>query len=128
MSNALAIATVTATLRAIINDAAKSVVSDAVATYIAPDAKTPDSPPGVNVYLYQATPNPAWVNTDLPTRQADGSLLQRPRTGLDLRYLLTFHGDDADLVPQLLLGAVAATNAHREPSLVARPNLSGGGQ
>lgn len=35
---------------------------------------------------------------------------------LDLHYLLTFHGDDADLVPQLLLGAVAL-RLHAEPVL-----------
>src|SRR5262249_30541747 len=61
-------------------------------------------------------PSPAWRNSDLPTRRSDGTLVQRPRTALDLHYLLTFLGDDADLVPHILLGAVAL-RLHAEPVL-----------
>jgi hypothetical protein len=115
MSNTLAIATVTATLRSILNDAVSGVVHDAVATYLRPDSQSL-TPPCVNIFLYQVTPSPAWRNSDLPTRKSDGTLLQRPRTGLDLHYLLTFHGDDGDLLPQLMLGAVVL-ELHAAPIL-----------
>ena len=115
MSNALAIANVTATLRAILNDVASHTVTGAEATFYRPDS--PKLPAlGVNIFLYQATPNPAFRNRDLPTRDAAGTILRRPHTALDLHYLLTFHGDDADLVPQLLLGAVSL-KLHAEPVL-----------
>jgi hypothetical protein len=115
MSNSLAIATVTATLRAILDDVASHTVNGAVATFLRPDSTNLPAL-GVNIFLYQVAPNPAFRNSDLPTRKADGTLLQRPQAALDLHYLLTFHGDDADLVPQLLLGAVAL-KLHAEPIL-----------
>lgn len=68
---------------------------------------------GVNIFLYQATPNTAWRNHDLPTRRGDGSLAQRPQIALDLHYLLTFYGDETLLEPQRILGsAVRALHAH----------------
>jgi Pvc16 N-terminal domain len=72
--------------------------------------------PLVNVYLYQVTPNGAYRNTDLPTRSADGTLGRRPQAALDLHYLFTFHGNDDQLEPQRLLGAVATT-LHAQPVL-----------
>jgi hypothetical protein len=115
VSNSLAIATVTSTLRTILNDVANNAVNGAVATFLRPDnASLPAL--GVNIFLYMVTINTAWRNRDLPTRTADRTLVRRPQTALDLHYLLTFHGDDADLVPQLLLGAVAR-QLHAEPVL-----------
>jgi hypothetical protein len=61
------------------------------------------------VYLYQVTPNAAYRNADLPTRRDDSTLVQRPQAALDLHYLFTFHGDDSQLEPQRLLGAVTST-------------------
>jgi hypothetical protein len=64
---------------------------------------------GVNLFLYQVTPNPGWRNADLPTRDSDGSLDRRPQVALDLHYLLSFHGDESKLEPQRLLGSAART-------------------
>jgi hypothetical protein len=108
MSNALAIATVTATLQQQLAGAlATAGIAGAQVTTVRPDAPAGLPNPGVNIFLYQVTMNPSWRNADLPARQADGSLLRRPQTALDLHYLLTFHGDDATLDQQRLLGVVA---------------------
>jgi Pvc16 N-terminal domain len=72
--------------------------------------------PLVNVYLYQVTPNAAYRNADLPTRRSNATLVSRPQTALDLHYLFTFHGNDDQLEPQRLLGAVATT-LHAQPLL-----------
>ncbi len=67
------------------------------------------SGPIVNIFLYQVAPNPQWRNSDVPTRRADGTIVQRPRTALDLYYILSFFGDESEQVPELLLGAVVAS-------------------
>lgn len=106
MSNTLAIATVTETLRYTIHKALPgSGVGGAHVTTLRLDAPTGLPNPGVNIFLYQVTPNLAWQNADLPTRRADGSLARRPQAALDLHYLLTFYGEDATLDQQRLLGA-----------------------
>jgi hypothetical protein len=63
----------------------------------------------VNIFLYQANPNPAWRNHDLPTRTSGGQVTQRPTAALDLHYLFTFYGDESLLEPQRLLGITVAT-------------------
>jgi hypothetical protein len=55
-------------------------------------------------------------NDDLPTRRADGTLLQRPRTALDLHYLFSFRGDESALEPQRLLATTMRT-LHAKPVL-----------
>src|SRR5690348_9540501 len=104
MSNALAIATVTAMLRSVLRNALTGInVSGADVTSLRPDA--PNLPnPGVNIFLYRVAPNPFFRTADLPTRRADGALLRRPQAALDLDYLLTFYGDDNVEEPQRLLG------------------------
>lgn len=84
------------------------------------------SGPIVNIFLYQVAPNPQWRNSDVPTRRADGTIVQRPRTALDLYYILSFFGDESEQVPELLLGAVVsaltATPAPLAPTgIVQRP-------
>jgi len=117
MSNTLAIATVTATLQQTITAALPgSGVGGAHVTTLRPDASSGLPTVGVNIFLYQVTPNLACQNSDLPTRRADGSLLRRPQAALDLHYLLTFHGDDATLDQQRLLGA-AILQLHAAPVL-----------
>lgn len=106
MSNFLAIATVTATLRQMLEDAVSRDVPGATATAVRPNASGNQLPnPGVNLFLYHVTPNVAWRNTDAWTRDADGGLVQRPRAAVDLHYLLSFYGNDADLEPQRALGS-----------------------
>ena len=117
MSNFLAIATVTATLRQILDDAVSKDVNGASATAVRPNAPTNQLPnPGVNVYLYHVTPNAAWRNADVPTRGADGGLMQRPRTAIDLHYLLSFYGGEGELEPQRVLGS-AIRALHEQPIL-----------
>jgi hypothetical protein len=108
MSNFLAIATVTETLRQMLDSAMGNTIAGAQATAVTPatgagvPAGLPN--PGVNVFLYQVTSNAALRNMDLPNRRGDGSLAGRPRVALDLHYLLTFYGQDSQLEPQRLLG------------------------
>jgi hypothetical protein len=113
MSNFLAVATVTATLKHLLQETANKAVPGSTVTTTRPESMENGTPsPGINAYLYQVIPNAAWRNTDLPTRRADGTLIQRPQTALDLHYLLTFYGNEAQLEPQRLLGsAVSALHA-----------------
>lgn len=93
MSNFLAIATVTATLSQTIRAAVLKDLSGAEVTTARPDGAGGHTPAiGVNLYLYQVTPNAAWRNADLPTRRPNGQLVQRPQAALDLHYLLNFYG------------------------------------
>jgi hypothetical protein len=110
MSNYLAIATVTATLRRNLQAAIDVDVPGSTVGTGRPDGTDNGVPEiGVNLFLYQVTPNPGWRNADLPTRDPDGSLGQRPQVALDLHYLLSFHGDESKLEPQRLLGSAART-------------------
>ena len=123
MSNHLAIATVTATLRDLLFSAVSVDVPGADVTMVRPDGAGSGVPTtGVNVFLYQVTPSAAARNEDLPTRSSGGTLVRRPRVGLDLHYLLTFYGPEAQLVPQRLLGS-AARILHAEPVLT-RPQVT----
>ncbi len=117
MSNFLAIASATETLRQIIDGAIREDVNGAAAKAVRPDAPDNELPnPGVNLYLYQVTPNAAWRNADLPTRRANGELSQQPRAAIDLHYLITFYGNESQLEPQRLLGSTLRT-LHEQPVL-----------
>ncbi len=106
MSNSLAIATVTETMRHMILGALSGAgIDGAIVTTLRPDAPSGLPVAGVNIFLYRVTPNVAGQNADLPTRRADGSLIRQPQAALDLHYLLTFYGDDTTLDTQRLLGA-----------------------
>lgn len=110
MSNFLAIATVTATLKELLQGATLNDVQGSNVTTIRPDSVPLTLlEPQVNVYLYQVTPNAAWRNADLPTRRSDGSVLQRPQVALDLHYMISFYGDESQLHSQRLLGSVVRT-------------------
>jgi hypothetical protein len=106
MSNHLAIATVTAVLQKILLEEIREDLPGATVTTARPD-RASGSPPkaGINIYLYQATPNPAWRNADLRTRRPKGDLIKHGQAGLDLHYLLTFYGNELELEPQRLLGS-----------------------
>ncbi|MCB1830573.1 MAG: DUF4255 domain-containing protein, partial [Gammaproteobacteria bacterium] len=94
-------------------------VTGATATTLRPDAPAGQLPnPGVNLFMYQVTPNSAWINADLPTRSSSGALIQRPVIALDLHYLLTFYGSDANLEPQRVLGSALRT-LHARPIITA---------
>ena len=125
VSNYLAIATVTSVLGQIIDAASDAAVPGAGVTTQRPGTPVGNSSgtpgPHVNLYLYQVSPNAAWRGEDLPTRDSNGGLVQRPRAALDLFYLLTFFGDEGQLEPQRILGSVA-TALHARPVLT-RENI-----
>ena len=117
MSNHLAIATVSATLSQLLQDAVGSDMPGAAVRLGKPAANgSQAAAPEVSLYLYQVTPNAAYRNTDLPSRDPDGRIIQRPRAALDLHYLVSFAGDESRLEPQRLLGGVART-LHAHPVL-----------
>lgn len=119
MTDFRGVAATTWTLRKMLNDTltkASDIVPGARVETDLPKRRDPqDVDRGViNVYLYQTTPNPAWRNSDLPTRRDDGTLIRRPTLALDLHFLLSFYGDETRLVPQLLLG-LATTALYTMP-------------
>ncbi len=120
MSNYLAIAAVTMTLRDLLDETADPVVSGARVTTLRPEkaADGADKRKGANIFLYQVTPNAAWRNQELITHRRDVSGPDnRPRevvgksqpVALNLQYLLSFYGDENTLEPQRLLGNAVAT-------------------
>ena len=117
MSNHLAIATVTASLAQVLQGEVEKDVPGSTVTTTRPDAANAAAGgTRVNVYLYQVTPNAAWRNSDLPTRSENGRLMQKPRAALDLHYLLTFYGNEAQHEPQRMLGS-AVRALHSAPVL-----------
>ena len=115
MSNYLAVATVTKALAQILDSAVKSAVDSSGAVTQRPDPGTKTA--CVDLFLYQVTPNAALRSSDLPTRNAQGQVVSRPTSALDLHYLMSFYGDDSKFEPQRMLGAVVR-------SLLAEPGLT----
>ncbi len=78
MSNPLAIAAVTATIKDLLNDGLLnqdlSSIGSFSVTSLPPDRiSTGQSEPNqLNVFLYQVTPNQGWRNVDLPSRDGSG--------------------------------------------------------
>ncbi|MGK7890291.1 MAG: DUF4255 domain-containing protein [Leptolyngbyaceae cyanobacterium] len=114
MSNHLAFATVTATLQRTLQAAIQADVDGARATTLRPNDignGTPES--GVNIFLYQIITNPALHNIDATPMRSRGNPVKR-QAALDLYYILSFYGNDNELIPQRLLGSVVKTlNDHR---------------
>ncbi len=74
MSNFLAVATVTAALRLMLQGAAETDVPGALVSTERPDTRQNGAAsPGVNIFLYRVLPNAALRNADLPTRGTGGS-------------------------------------------------------
>ena len=116
MSNAYAIATVTTALAQIVRTAAQSIVSGSDVLTERPDGAAVVQP-RVRLFLYQVAPNAGMRNNDLPARSANGTLQKRPTVALDLHYLLAFYGNETDLEPQRMLGAVVR-DLHAKPVLL----------
>lgn len=122
MSNALAIASVTALLKNLLDDGmvddtvVGSVGSVKVST-LAPDliALAADAPSQLNLFLYQVTLNASWRNAALPARDARGERLTNPPLALDLHYLLTAYAS-RELHAEILLG-YAMQILHETPLL-----------
>ncbi|WP_405810116.1 DUF4255 domain-containing protein [Streptomyces sp. NBC_00210] len=132
MSNALAIATVTQALALLIESNLSPEMDIAVRVETRKPPAEPPTEPTINVFLYQVTPNASMRHTDLPTRASDGTLLKRPAAPLDLHYLISAYGEEAELVGQRLIGCVVRT-LHEIPVLpeelielaAQRPYLAG---
>ncbi len=117
MSNANALAVVTAALASTLVEVASTAVNGSRVFIGRPERRADQqrNEPSINIFLYQATVNPNWRNADAPTRDSKGRLIKRPVIGLDLNYMLTFYGPG--FVPQILMG-------HTISRLHARPLLS----
>ena len=111
MSSALAIASVTAVLRDLLNDGLinkdiTSVVGNVIVSALPPDridVSSNDQNSQLNLFLYQVTPNASWRNVGLPARNANGDRISNPPLALNLHYLLTAYGAQ-DLHAEILLG------------------------
>lgn len=112
MSNALAIAGVTAVLKDLLDSglidhqATDALGAGITVSSLAPDVVPidgADAAPRLNLFLYQVTPNAAWRNVDLPSRDSNGRRVGNPPLALDLHYLLTAYGI-AELQAEVLLG------------------------
>ncbi|MEO1403195.1 MAG: DUF4255 domain-containing protein [Cyanobacteria bacterium J06635_1] len=109
MSNHLAIATVTATLQRLLQSAIQRDVDGARVTTLKPNnigSSTPES--GINVFLYQVTPNSALRNGDTAAFRSKKGPVRR-QSSLDLYYMLSAYGNETELEPQRLLGSIVRT-------------------
>ena len=112
MSNALAIAGVSAVLKDLLDSGlidhqvTDTLGAGVTVSSLAPDVVPIDGDnalPRLNLFLHQVTPNAAWRNVDLPSLDASGRRVSNPPLALDLHYLLTAYGF-AELQAEVLLG------------------------
>lgn len=125
MSNALAIAGVTAVLEYCFNQVYQSpgsALSGVTISALAPDiiqaSITAAAGPQlqVNLFMHQVTPNAAWRNVGMPSLGPDGSTrLANQPLALDLHYLLTAYSND-EMIAEALLG-YAVMMLHENPIL-----------
>ena len=123
MSNALAIASVTAVLKDLLNNGIvdhqlSGVVGEVTVSALPPDrllvageAETSR----INLFMYHVSPNPGWRNVGLPSRSAGGDRVANPPLALDLHYLLTAYGA-SEFHSEILLG-YAMQLLHETPVL-----------
>ena len=119
MSTGLAIASVSAMLRDILNDWISSKsnlpsINTKVST-LAPDLIEESSDNQVNLFLYRVTPNTGWCNTGLSSRDYQGNRTDNQPLAIDLHYLLTAYAKK-DFYAEALLG-VAMQCLHEIPVL-----------
>ncbi len=106
MSNALAIAAVTATLSSLLHNVNQGTGLSGVSITTKPPDKARDSNNGnqINLFLYQILPNGAWRNMDIPQRVRSGETAIPP-LALNLYYMLTSYGEgNDDVLGHRLLG------------------------
>jgi len=99
MSNAIALAAVTATLQSILHDGITKDpdLGDTIVTTLPPDrARGTNNVNQLNLFLYQVLPNAAYRNRDMP-RQVQPNETGMPPLPLDLHYLLTAFGRQDDV-------------------------------
>jgi len=142
MSTALALASVTAVLKDLLNNGlidhnvSQVLESDVLVTALPPDRidiSTTAVTSQLNLFLYHVAPNPAWRNMKLPSRDSRGERISNPPLALDLHYLITAYGVQ-ELDSEILLG-YAMQLLHETPILardairlsLAPPSIVGGG-
>ncbi|MDF5753119.1 DUF4255 domain-containing protein [Spongiactinospora sp. TRM90649] len=110
MSTGLALGAVSAVLRNVLDngliDAGSALQGSVRVSVKAPDLIKLDDPqaaPQLNLFLHRVSPNPAWRNMDLPSRDTRGDRITNPPLALNLHYLLTAYGRE-DLHAEILLG------------------------
>jgi Pvc16 N-terminal domain/IPT/TIG domain len=123
MSNALAIAAVSAVLRDLLNNAvidhgiSTTVGSPVTVTALPPDRITigDNEQPQLNIFLYHVVSNAGWSNSALPSRDGQGNRVANAPLALDLYYLLSAYGKN-DFDSEILLG-YAMQMLHETPVL-----------
>jgi hypothetical protein len=126
MSNALALAAVSAVLKDLLdnglidNNLRAAFANDVRVSALAPDLidTQPGQPARLNLFLYRVTPNAGWRNVDLPARDAQGNRVSNPPLALDLHYLITAYAGN-DFEAEILLG-YAMQLLHETPGLSTR--------
>lgn len=119
MSNAYAIAGVTAVLQGLVEQGVLDLdLSTPIGSSVSVSALPPDRVDGdaqINIFLYQVTPNLGWRNECLPSRNARSERLTNQPLALDLHYIVTAYGAD-DLFAEMMLGT-AMQVLHERPFL-----------
>jgi hypothetical protein len=109
LSNFLAIATVTETLRRLLESGIIVEIPGVNITIQPPDTIIPPAAGGgggLNIFLFHVSKNQGFSNVDLPARNSNLELIQQPLLGLDLHYLLTAYGDGGnDLAAHTILAS-----------------------
>lgn len=126
MSNALAIAAVSAVLKDLLeNGLIDALASTAIGNPVAVSVRQPDRVLGqeaekaqLNLFLYHVAPNQGWRNVGLPARDQAGTAVNNPPLALDLTYLVTAYGDN-NLEAEILLG-YAMQLLHETPTLARK--------
>jgi hypothetical protein len=107
MSNSLAIAAVTATLRALLFQGVRDELgSGSVTTRPLDKARGGNDGNQINLFLYHTAVSGVWRNMDMPHQTKSGETSQVP-LALELYYLVTAYGEnDNDIRSHRLLGRV----------------------
>jgi len=123
VSNALAIASVSAVLKDLLNTGVidhqlSGVVGEVTVSALPPDRVLSEGKPEtsrINLFMYQVTPNAGWRNVGYPSRDADGDRIANPPLVLDLHYLVSAYGAN-EFHAEILLG-YALQLLHETPVL-----------
>ena len=116
MTNYLAIATVTAALKNIIQTGIKDDLPGTVVTAVTPESlNNAQKERKINIYLYQVALNRELRQESSIPNHYRGRTKEKS-VQLDLYYLITFYGNELELEPQQLLGSTIR-------SLLDRPLL-----
>lgn len=143
MSNALAIASVTAILKDLLNNGlidhnVSATVGNVIVSALSPDridVTSLNQQSQLNIFLYQVTYNAGWRNVGLPSRNSYGERTNNPPLALNLHYLMTAYGAQ-EFHAEILLGygmqllhetPVLTRNAIRTALAPPSPVSSGGG-